>query len=99
MKQLSDYNLFDPELLVCPYEFYRSAQEQAPVLELSSPWENKLFLVTRYDWVVQILKDTSTFSSNFLALLAGKEEPDEELQQIYAQGYPQVNTLLTADPP
>jgi cytochrome P450 len=49
--------------------------------------------------VTQILKDPRTFSSNFLALLAGKEEPDEELQQIYAQGYPQVNTLLTADPP
>ncbi|MDR9897478.1 hypothetical protein G7B40_023340 [Aetokthonos hydrillicola Thurmond2011] len=29
MKHLSDYNFFDPELLVCPYEFYKLAQEQA----------------------------------------------------------------------
>jgi hypothetical protein len=46
MKNLSDYNFFDPELLVCPYEFYKLAQEQAPLMELPSPKDNtKLFLV------------------------------------------------------
>lgn len=100
MKHLPDYNFFDPELLVCPYEFYKLAQEQAPIMELPSPRANtKLFLVTRYDWVVEVLKNPSIFSSNFSTLLAGKEEPDAELQEIYAQGYPQINTLLTADPP
>jgi cytochrome P450 len=99
-KQLSDYNFFDPQLLECPYGFYKLAREQAPIMELPSPITNaKLFLVTRYDLVVEILKDTSVFSSNFSTLLAGKEEQDEELQKIYAQGWPQVNTLLTADPP
>jgi cytochrome P450 len=100
MKRLSDYNFFDPELLVCPYEFYKLAQEQAPIMELPSPITNaKLFLVTRYDLVIEILKDTRAFSSNFSTLLAGKEEQDDELQKIYAQGWPQMNTLLTADPP
>jgi cytochrome P450 len=100
MKHLSDYNFFDPELLVCPYEFYKLAQEQAPIMELPSPRTNaKLFLVTGYDLVVEILKDTRVFSSNFSTLLAGKEEQDDELQKIYAQGWPQINTLLTADPP
>jgi cytochrome P450 len=100
MKNLSDYNFFDPELLVCPYEFYKLAQEQAPLMELPSPKDNtKLFLVTRYDLIIEILKDTSVFSSDFSSLLAGKEELDDELQQIYAQGWPTVNTLLTADPP
>jgi cytochrome P450 len=100
VKQLLDYNFFDPELLECPYEFYKLAREQAPVMELPSPITNaKLFLVTRYDLVVEILKDTAVFSSNFSTLLAGKQEQDEQLQQIYAQGWPQMNTLLTADPP
>lgn len=100
MKHLSDYNFFDPELLVCPYEFYKLAQEQAPIMELPSPiTDAKLFLVTRYDLVIDILKDTTVFSSNFSALLAGKEEQEKELQEIYAQGWPQMNTLLTADPP
>lgn len=100
MKHLSDYNFFDPELLVCPYEFYKLAQEQAPIMELPSPKSDaKLFLVTSYDLVSEILKDTKVFSSNFSTLLAGKEEQDEQLQKIYAQGWPQINTLLTADPP
>ncbi|MEC4816595.1 MAG: cytochrome P450 [Scytonema sp. PMC 1069.18] len=100
MKHLSDYNFFDPEVLVCPYEFYKLAQEQAPVMELPSPRTNvKLFLVTRYELVVEVLKDTRVFSSNFSTLLAGKTEIDDELEKIYAQGWPQMNTLLTADLP
>ncbi|MEH2285858.1 cytochrome P450 [Nostoc sp.] len=100
MKHLSDYNFFDPEVLVCPYEFYKLAQEQAPIMELpSSRTGAKLFLVTSYDLVREILKDTRVFSSNFSTLLAGKEEQDDELQKISAQGWPQMNTLLTADPP
>ncbi|WP_334763393.1 cytochrome P450 [Nostoc sp.] len=100
MKHLSDYNFFDPEVLVCPYEFYKLAQEQAPIMELPSPrTEAKLFLVTRYDLVIEILKDTRAFSSNFSTLLAGIEEQDPKLQKILDQGWPQMNTLLTADPP
>jgi cytochrome P450 len=100
MKHLSDYNFFDPEVLVCPYEFYKLAQEEAPIMELPSPKTGaKLFLVTRYDLVIEILKDTRVFSSNFSTLLAGIEEHDLELQKISAQGWPQMNTLLTADPP
>lgn len=100
MKQLSDYNFFDPELLVCPYEFYKLAQEQAPIMELPSLKTNtKLFLVTSYELIVEILKNTSVFSSDFSSLLAGKREQNEELQRIYARGWPEINTLLTADPP
>ncbi len=100
VKQLSDYNFFDPEVIECPYEFYKLAREQAPVMELPGLMpEAKLFLVTRYDLVMEILKNTEVFSSNFSSLLAGREEQDAELQKIYAQGWPQVNTLLTADPP
>ncbi len=36
MKQLSDYNFFDPEVLKCPYEFYNLARDQKPVMQLST---------------------------------------------------------------
>jgi cytochrome P450 len=100
VKQLQDYNFFDPEVIECPYEFYKLAREQAPVMELPQDMLGaKLFLVTRYDLVVEILKNVEVFSSNFAALLSGKEEQDPEIQKIESQGWPQVNTLLTADPP
>lgn len=100
VKQLSDYNFFDPEVIECPYEFYKLAREQAPIMELPPAIPGaKFFLVTRYDLVVEILKNVEVFSSNFSSLLSGKEEQDAEIQKIQAQGWPQVNTLLTADPP
>ncbi len=100
MKQLSDYNFFSPEILECPYEFYKLARSQAPVLELSEKiGEAKIFLVTRYDLVIQIIKNVEVFKSDFAALLGGKEETSSEVEQIIARGWPQVNTLLTADPP
>ena len=69
-------------------------------MELPSPKTGaKLFLVTHYDLVIEILKDTKVFSSNFSTLLAGIKENDQELQKISDQGWPQMNTLLTADPP
>ena len=100
MKQLSEYNFFSPEVLECPYEFYKLARENSPVMELSSELvRGKLFLVTSYDLVKQILLNVDVFSSNFSQLLAGKEIQSPEVQEIAAQGWPPVNTLLTADPP
>ena len=100
MKQLSDYNFFSPEVLECPYEFYKLAREHSPVMELPSELVgSKLFLVTSYDLVKQILLNVEVFSSHFFHLLAGKEVQSPEVQEISAQGWPPVNTLLTADPP
>ncbi len=100
MKQLSDYNFFSPEVLECPYEFYKLAREHSPVMELPSELGGgKLFLVTSYDLVKQILLNVEVFSSHFFHLLAGKEIQSPEVQEIAAQGWPPVNTLLTADPP
>ena len=100
MKQLSDYNFFSTEVLECPYEFYKLARENSPVMELPSELVGgKLFLVTSYDLVKQILLNVEVFSSHFFHLLAGKEVQSPEVQEIAAQGWPPVNTLLTADPP
>ena len=100
MKQLSDYNFFSTEVLECPYEFYQLARRNAPVMELSSEFMgNKLFLVTSYELVKQILLNVEVFSSHFFHLLAGKEVQSPEVQEIAAQGWPPANTLLTADPP
>ena len=66
MKQLKHYNFFDPEIIECPYQFYKLAREEAPVMELPSTIPTtKLFLVTRYDLVIEIMKNVEVFSSNF----------------------------------
>lgn len=90
-----DFNFFDAEVLNCPYEFYRTLQEQAPVYQLP---DTNIFMVTRYADVKDLLKDTETYSNNFEAQLKGPE-PAPEVTAIYAKAWQPVDTMITADPP
>lgn len=90
-----DFDFFDEEVLNCPYDFYRTLQEQAPVYQLP---DTNIFMVTRYDDIKKILKDTRTYSNDFNHLLTGPE-PAPEVTAIYARAWQPVNTLITADPP
>lgn len=94
-KTVADYNFFDPEVIENPFEFYRLLREQAPVYPLP---ETNIFLVSRLQDIRQALKDTATFSSDFSHLLQGPE-PSPAAAEIYKDGYDQVDTLLTMDPP
>jgi cytochrome P450 len=91
----ADFNFFDEEVLNCPYEFYQTLQEQAPVYQLPN---TNIFMVSRYADVKQLIKDTQTYSNNFNELLKGPE-PAPEVTAIYAQAWQPVDTLITADPP
>ncbi|MCB1706138.1 MAG: cytochrome P450 [Halioglobus sp.] len=91
----ADFNFFDESVLNCPYEFYRTLQEQAPVYQLPG---TDIFMVTRHADVKKLLKDTATFSNNFTHLLKGPE-PAPEVTAIYARAWQPVDTMITADPP
>ncbi len=91
----ADFNFFDEQVLNCPYDFYQTLQEQAPVYQL--PGTN-IFMVTRHADVKKLLKDTATYSNNFNHLLKGPE-PAPEVTAIYAKAWQPVDTMITADPP
>lgn len=91
----ADFNFFDEAVLNCPYDFYRTLQEQAPVYKL--PGTN-IFMVTRYADIKQLLKDTGTYSNNFTHLLKGPE-PAPEVTAVYETAWAPVDTMITADPP
>jgi cytochrome P450 len=94
-KTLEDYNFLDPQVLECPFEFYKLARRDAPVYHLPG---TDIFLVTRHADIRTMLKDTVTFSSNFAHLLTGAHEP-EDVKALYAGAVAPANTLLTLDPP
>ena len=60
----ADFNFFDQQVLNCPYEFYRTLQEQAPVYHL--PGTN-IYMVTRYADIKRLLKDTEVCVSTVIA--------------------------------
>jgi cytochrome P450 len=94
---LASFNPFDAETLQCPYPHYAAMREQAPVLHLS---DLGMYLVTRHDLVLGILRDTTTYSNKFgrpTMPLTG--EDGERLNAAIAEGYPRASTMLTADPP
>ncbi|MCB1696156.1 MAG: cytochrome P450 [Pseudomonadales bacterium] len=91
----ADFDFFAPEVIESPFEFYQVLREQAPVYLL--PGTN-IYLLSRLDDIRQAAKDTETFSSDFRYLLQGPE-PSPAAAEIYKDGYDQVDTLLTMDPP
>lgn len=95
-KSLREYDFFAPEVIESPFEFYRLARREAPVYLL--PGSN-VYLVTTYDLVVQALARPEVYSNKFSALLEGRAASDPDLRAITAKGWPQVDTLLTNDPP
>jgi len=86
--------LVTPEVLACPYDFYRRIREEAPVHRTPLGF----FVVSRYEDVLAVVRDTARFSSDMRnSFMAGP--PSEELLAVQAEGYPPTPTLLTNDPP
>lgn len=95
-KPLAETNFFDPEVIENPFGFYQQAIAQEPVHHI--PGTN-IYLVTSYDLVSEATGRVDAFSNDFGDILAGKRSADPDVTSILEEGWPQRNTLLTADPP
>lgn len=101
---LSDVRLASEETLVDPWETYRRLRDHAPVFDAP---DLGLKVVTRYDLIMEVLKDPETYSSTstFVAdvqmrsLFSAPPEVQKQLIEINSGRQPPANTLLTADPP
>ena len=94
---LATFDPFDADTLQCPYPHYATMREEAPVLLLE---QFGLYLVTRHDLVLAILRDPATFSSKFgRPTMPMSDEDNAKIAEVYAEGYPRVPTMLTTDPP
>ncbi len=90
-------SLFDPEVVQNPFPFYQWALANAAVYEVPGAG---IRVVMSYDLCVDALGRPEDFSNNFAAAMgAARAGGDPELEAIASQGWPQVNTMLTADPP
>lgn len=98
------FDATDEAVVQCPYEHYRTMRDEAPVLELAGaafgrPGE-RIFAVSRHGDVKRILHDPITFSSRF-GTPAANSTPElrARLKEVVADGWPNVSTMLTEDPP
>ena len=95
IKQLGDYDFFDPEVVKHPFEFYEKLRAEAPVYQIPG---TEMYLITSYKDVKEVARKHKIFSSEMDDLMQGVS-PDPEIDEIMAGGYPSVATMLTRDAP
>jgi len=94
---LEDFNPFDSATLQCPFPHYAQMRNEQPVMLIESLG---MYLVTRHDLVLGILRDPGTYSSMFGgASMPMPPEARAKMARVIADGYPRVPTMLTADMP
>ena len=96
MTSPADFSMLDPSVSSEPWNLYEVLHEQCPVYQMP---ETGAFVVTRYDDLRLVLKDTEVFSSD-VGLLGGGQFAG--LQQSILDeggGWPHVSTLQLPDPP
>jgi cytochrome P450 len=93
---LTGVDLFDAKMLECPFPFYKRLRAEAPILQ--DPVTG-IVQVSSYDLICQAARDFETFSNRFGPALRGRNGPSPEAVAVMEQGYPVLDTMLTADPP
>lgn len=89
-------SMLDPEVMQNPFPFYQWAHANAPVIEMPG---TGMKIIMSYEMCAEATGRVEEFSNNFTAVLSGAMSQDPEVSAILGQGWPQIDTLLTADPP
>ena len=99
---LEGFKLLDPAVQQCPHLYYEKMREEHPVYSTEVAGV-PIVLVTRYDDVLEIIKDTDTFSSETGggAAMPVNAELADRIRKLYKEegGYKRIGTMLTIDPP
>jgi cytochrome P450 len=102
MKQMSGnspdaWNLMDPAVQQCPYDFYRATREQAPVYRMP---QNGFYLVTTFDLCREVIRQPDLFTSGVSPMALREGEVPQDIIDIYVnQGWIPLASCSTSDPP
>ena len=94
---LEEINIFDQELMKCPHAFYKKLRDEAPVYQDPN---TGIFQVSKHELICEAARNAKVFSNDFGALQrdGGSDVyPQEAAEIMEKDGYPAVNTMLTAD--
>jgi cytochrome P450 len=89
-------SLLDPEVMQNPFPLYQWAHANSPVIDLPG---TGMKVIMGFDMCSEAAGRVDDFSNAFGLVLSGAMAEDKEVGAIFEQGYPQLDTLLTADPP
>jgi cytochrome P450 len=97
-KTVSDYSMLDHETQSDPYEFYALLHEECPVYHMP---ETGFYMVTKYDDMRRVLKDTDIFTSDVRRTVGLQGDGKTNIYQdiLADRGWSHVQTLQRTDPP
>jgi cytochrome P450 len=95
-RTLAELDFLSPEIIEDPHAANAVARRDAPVHHLPG---TAIYMVSTYELIAEACANAAVFSNDFGSLLEGRAREDAEIKSVIAQGWPQVKTLLTADPP
>ncbi len=95
LKRPEEFDFLDPALQRCPFEFYQSLREHAPVYREPS---TGYYIVSRYDDILEVKRNPTLYSNDYARFISQKKPPPEALA-IYRQGLRRPATLQRSDPP
>jgi cytochrome P450 len=87
------FDPFDPVQADDPYPWMREARKEAPVFYMP---ELNVWCVTRYEDVLEVMRDDATFSSRNAITPRKLSGP---LAEVFPSGHPIRHSLLLKDPP
>jgi cytochrome P450 len=99
-KSYRDYSFLDQQTQSDPYEFYDKLHHECPVYHMP---ETGMYMVTKYEDLRQVLKDTVAFSSDSRNATAAGLQPPGLMEKYHSaladRGWSHVQTLQRTDPP
>ena len=94
---LTNYDPMDRAVQQCPFDHYAAVRDAGPVF-FHEP--TQMYFVARHDAVVQVLRDTTTFSSvGSNRKTVSSPDVMATIEDILSEGWPRAETMLTVDPP
>lgn len=93
---LSQVDIYDRELIECPWAFFKRLREEAPVVRHDA---SGIYQISSYELATKALMDTANFSSVISHVLHGKSNKSARVLEVMAEGYERPATLQTADAP
>ncbi|MFN0096271.1 MAG: cytochrome P450 [Dehalococcoidia bacterium] len=97
---VADHHPLSPDVLECPFPFYKELHAEAPVY---FPPGVPMAMVSTYELIQEVVHDPATYSSAIptgpVDLVRSDEDLDPELRELRREALKQPATLLSADPP
>jgi len=94
---VQDIQPMHPQLLACPALMNQRLRDEAPVFKDPA---SGIYFISRYADVIAMAQDHKTFSSVMPGAASRSINSDDpEVIELMTQGYPNVPTMLTQDPP